>query len=109
MIIVDYYNLPIDMDQWSSEEKELYKYSCKNYHELKIKLSREFPELYSEVIKKFSLIKKLDKNIELSIILAINNKLSHEYKHLKIIFLVQGSEKLTPKVIGYYYQGVLEE
>ena len=109
MIIVDYYDLPSDMNQWFDEEKELYRYSCKNYHELKIKLSKEFPELYSDVIEKIDLIKILDDNIELAIILAMSNKLSHERKHLNIALLVQDSERLTPKVIGYYYQGLLEE
>lgn len=106
-MIIDYYNLPSDEIEWLDEEKRLYEDSCKNYHELKIKLSREFPELYSQVTRRLDLIKILDDDIELSIILAMSNKLSHEYKYLKITMLVQDSERLKPTVIGYYYGGLV--
>ena len=109
MVIVDYYNLPFDKSEWLDEEIKLYEASCSNYHQLKIKLSREFPELYTEVTKKLDLIKILDDDIELSVILAMDNKLSHEYKHLKIILLMQNSEILKPEVIGYYYDGLVDE
>ena len=108
-MIIDYYNLSEDKNNWTDGEKELYRFSAKNYHELKIRLSREMPELYSEVIKRLDMVKILDEDIELSVILAMKNKLSHEGKHMKITLLVTTSDRLTPQVIGYFYEGIIEE
>lgn len=109
MVLVDFYNLPFDKSEWLDEEIKVYEESSKDIHQLKIKLSRQFPELYSDVIDKLDMIKILDEDIELSVILAMDNKLSHEGKHLKIILLMQNSEILKPEVIGYCYDGLLEE
>ena len=108
MILIDYYNLPSDMSQWSEEDKQFYKESCKDYHELKILLSRELPSLYNDVISRLDLVKVLDDDINLAVILAMS-KLSFEYQSFHITLLMQYSEKLKPSVVGYYYNGIVEE
>ena len=109
MILIDYYNLPSDMSQWSEEDHKLYDSSCKNIHDLKIQISNDLPYLYQEVTGKLDLIKTLDEDINLAIILAMSNKLSFEYKRFHITLLMQYSEKLKPIVVGYYYNGTISE
>lgn len=109
MILIDYYNLPSDRGNWSEEDKKVYNDSCKDYHELKIHLSHELPYLYNDVISKLDLVKVLDDDINLAVILAMSNKLSFEYQRLHITLLMQYSEKLKPIVVGYYYNGIISE
>lgn len=107
-MLIDYYNMPSDRDYWSEDDKRLFKSSCKNYHELKIRLSRDLPNLYRDVVSRINTIKVLDEDIEVAIILAMSNKLSHNFMDLHITLLMDNGEFLRPEVIGYYYHGVAD-
>lgn len=106
---VDYYFLPDDSRRWNENDHQYYNGSYKNYHELKLRISKDLPFLYDEVTSNLDVIKVLDEDINLAVILAMSNKLSHEHKHFRVTILMQGSERLRPKVIGYVYRGVEDD
>ena len=109
MIYVDYYLLPSDGRMWNDDDHQYYNESCKNYHELKLKISKDLPFLYDEVTGNLDVVKVLDEDINLAVIMAMSNKLSHEHKHFTITLLVSGSERLRPEVVGYFYHGVEDD
>ena len=89
MILPQYWNLPQDINEWSNYDHKLFLNSFKTYHDLKLKLAEEFPDIYSQAIKKFDLIRDLSDDDDLSIILAISNKLSWEKIYLKITVILK--------------------
>lgn len=106
MILPQYWNLPQDINEWSNYDHKIFLNSFKTYHDLKLKLAEEFPDIYSQAIKKFDLIRDLSDDDDLSIILAISNKLSWEKIHLKIMIVTQYADILNPQIIGFYYMGI---
>ena len=67
-MIISYWNLPMDEELWSDKDNEIFNNSCKNFHELKMALANEFPDIYAQLLKRFDLIKDLADDPDLAII-----------------------------------------
>lgn len=104
MMLVDFINLPDEGEVWSNGDKYIHRNMFKNYKDLKIRISQDFPELYEEIQTK-DIVKIISKDDDLAVILAMVNKLSWKGINLRVIIITQDADLLQPKVIGYYYDG----
>ena len=103
-MLIDFINLPEEGEIWTDEERYIQKNMFKNYRDLKLRIAKDFPELYEETKEK-DIVKIVSKDNDLAIILAMVNKLSWQGINLKITIITQDADLLTPKLRGYFYNG----